>query len=207
MPNNLNITTSNYGRNSDLFFLYDPALYVDFHDGNGFLSLGYLEAEKTWRQTVEYAVFKTGIPKSEVRRDVIDQTFEIEATLKQLQPETIALVTQRKYDDTDENFNRVIIGSDVPSPVFPSCVLIGQNVNARELRLYIRRLQITSEDFEVILGGDDYSSVPFKGTAQIDETPLITNPTWPYNPAEATNDNIAFWAWAKEGTSSGDLSF
>lgn len=193
--NNLNIETTQFGNNDDFMFLYDPALYVNFHDGEGDLGLGYLEVEKTWRQTQEYAIFKTGIPKTEIRRDIIDQTFEIEAMLKQLQPETIALVSQRRYDNTDQNWNRVIMGSDVPSPVFPSCILIGQNVDGNELRLYIRKLQITSEDLEIILGGDDYASVPFKGTAQKDDAPLTTNPTWPYNPAYANQDNIAFWAW------------
>jgi hypothetical protein len=207
MANSLNITTANFGADDNYMFLHDPAFYVDFHDGNGLLSLGYLEAEKTWRQTMEYAKFETGIPKSEIRRDVIRQTFEIEGKIKQLQPETIALLTQRKFDSTDEVWNRVIMGTEVPSPLFPSCVLVGKNVNGKELRLYIRRLQITAEDFEVVLGGDDYASVPFKGIAQKDTAPLTTNSTWPYNASEANNDNIAFWAWPKTGTSSGDWTF
>lgn len=193
--NNLNIETTQFGNNDDYMFLYDPALYVDFHDGEGLLGLGYLEVEKTLRQTQEYAVFKTGIPKTEIRRDILDQSFELEAMLKQLQPETIALVAQRRYDNTDQTWNRVIMGSQVPSPVFPSCVLIGQTVNGSELRFYIRRFQITAEDLEVVLGGDDYASVPFKGIAQKDDAPLTTNPDWPYNPAYANQDNIAFWAW------------
>jgi len=207
MANNLNIDVANFGNNKDYMFLYDPALFVDFHDGNGLLGLGYMEAEKTIRMIAEYAVFKTGIPHSEIRRDILDQEISIEGILKQVQPETIALVSQRRFDDTDGTWRRVISGSEVPSPVFPSCVLVGQTVDGNELRFYVRRLQITSEDLEIILGGDDYSGIPFKGTAQKDETPLTTNPTWPYNAAYANQDNIAFWAWPKTGTSSGDLTF
>ena len=201
MSNNLNIDVLRFGKDDDFFHLYDPAVYLDFHDGNGELSLGYLEAEKTWRQTVEYASFKTGIPKSEVRRDVIDQTFEIEGMIKQLQPETIALISQRRVDTSDGTWDRVIFGEHVPSPIFPSCILVTQTVDGLEVRLYIRRLQITSEDLEVILGGDDYSSIPFKGTAQVDSEPDVTNPAWPYNAAYSTQDNIAFWAWTKGASS------
>jgi hypothetical protein len=202
MANSLNIDTSKFGFDDNYMFLHDPAMYIDLHDGAGLLSLGYLEAEKTWRQTVEYAMFKTNIPKTEIRRDIISQEFTIEGTLKQLQPETMALIMQRRYDDTDASWNRVIIGSEVPAAVFPSCVLIGKTVDGNELRLYIRRLQITAEDLEILLGGDDYAGLPFKGTAQKDTAPLTTNADWPYNPSYADQDNIAFWAWPRAGASS-----
>lgn len=206
MPNNLNIDTTNFGNDDNFMFVYDPAVYLDFHDGEDLLGLGYLEAEKVWRQTVEYAVFKTGIPKTEVRRDIIDQEFVIEATLKQFQKETLALVSQRRVDESDATWDRVIMGQVAPSPIFPSCVLIGQTVDGRELRLYIRRLQITAEDLEITLGGDAHADVPFKGTAQIDSAPLTTNPTWPYNASYATQDNIAFWAWPAASSSTSSAS-
>lgn len=202
MANSLNIDTTKFGNNDNYFFLHDPAMYLDFHDGVGEVGLGYLEAEKTWRQTQEYAQFKTGIPKSEIRRDIIDQEFVLEGMLKQLQPETLALVMQRRYDDSDSTWNRVIIGSETPAAVFPSCILVGKTVDAKELRLYIRRLQITAEDLEIVLGGDEYSSVPFKGTAQRDSAPLTTNPLWAYNATYGDQDNIAFWAWPKPSSSS-----
>ena len=195
MANNLNITTTNFGNNTNYMFLHDPALYLDFHDSAGLVGLGYLEAEKIWRQKVTYATFKTGIPKTEIARDIIDQEFTIEAKLKQLQPETIALLSQRRFDDSDASWDRVIIGHEAPAAVYPSCILIGKTRNARELRLYIRRLQITAEDFELILGGDNYATVAFKGTAQKDETPLTTNPDWPYNASYAEQDSVAFFAW------------
>lgn len=202
MANSLNIDTSKFGNNSDKFFLHDPALYLDFHDENDEVGLGYLEAEKTWRQTQEYQVFKTGIPKSEIRRDIIDQEFILEGMLKQFQKETLALTMQRRVDTEDTTWDRVMVGSELPAAIFPSAILIGKTVDNTELRLYIRRLQITAEDLEIILGGDEYSSVPFRATAQKDETPLVTNPLWPYNSTYANQDNIAFWAWPKEDSSS-----
>lgn len=202
MANSLNIDTTKFGYNDEYMFLHDPALYLDFHDGTGTHPLGYLDAQKTWRQTMEYAIFKTGIPETEVRRDLISQEFTLEGTLKQLQPETLALVMQRRYDDSDTQWQRVIIGTEVPAAIFPSAILIGKNVNGNELRLYIRRLQIVSEDIEILLGGNEYAGVKFKGIAQKDATPNVTNPTWPYNPAYADQDNIAFWAWPKASTSS-----
>jgi len=203
MANSLNIDTTKFGYNDDYMFLHDPALYLDFHDGTGVHALGYLEGEKTWKQTMEYAVFKTGIPESEVRRDLISQEFSIEGKLKQLQPETLALIMQRRYDDSDANWRRVIIGTEVPAAIFPSAILIGKNVSGSELRLYIRRLQIVAEDIEILLGGKEYASIAFKGLAQRDPEPRTTNPTWPYNQAYANQDNIAFWAWPKtSGTSS-----
>lgn len=201
MSNSLNIVTGNFGKDEDKFFLNSPAMYIDLHDGNGLVGLGYLQSEFTFRQKVEYVSFKTGIPKSEVRRDLIDQEFTLEGTLMQIQPETMALVMQRWYDSDDKTYDRVIIGTTSPTPLYPSVVLIGQMVSKIELRLYIRRLQITSEDLEIKLGGDNYSSLPFKGTAQRDPDPLTTNPDWPYNPTYGTQDNIAFWAWPKSFSS------
>lgn len=197
MANSLNIDTTKFGYDDEYMFLHDPALYLDFHDGTGTHALGYLEGEKTWRQTMEYAIFKTGIPESEVRRDMISQEFSLEGTLKQLQPETMALIMQRRYDDTDTEWRRVIIGTEIPAAVFPSAILIGKNVNGNELRLYVRRLQLVSEDIEILLGGKEYASVAFRGLAQRDLAPKVTNPTWPFNELYAEQDNIAFWAWPK----------
>ena len=101
MANNLNIDTSKFGNDDNYFFLHDPVLYLDFHDGNGEKGLGYLDAEKTLRQAQEYAKFQTGIPKQEIRRDIISQELTFEGTLKQLQPETLALIMQRRYSSTD----------------------------------------------------------------------------------------------------------
>ncbi len=201
MANNLNITTGNLGNDSEKFFLYSPAVYVDLHDGSGSLGLGYLESEISFKGKQTYATFKTGIPKTEVRRDMIEQEFTLEGTVMQVQPETLALIMQRRYDDEDEVYDRVIIGSQLPAMVYPSVILIGQAVSGDEVRLYIRRLMMTVEDLDIKLGGDDYSRIPFKGTAVVDDDPLTTNPTWPYNSTYGTQDNIAFWAFPKSFSS------
>lgn len=194
MSNNLNIDTENLKNDSSKLFLYDPVMYVDLEPPSTPKVLGYMEKEKTITFEQEYAVFETGIPASEIRRDIIRQSFKIEGMLKQFQKETLALVMQRSVDNTDSEWDRVIIGTEVPAAIFPSVILMGQNVDGDELRLYIRRLQITAETLEIALGAEEYSSIPFVGTAQKDETPLVTQPDWPYNPAKANEDNIAFWA-------------
>lgn len=198
---NLNMDISNFGKDDKWMVLDDFALYLDFHEGSGQVSMGYLEAEKTWKQAVEYAKFMTGIPKTEVRRDMLTQEFTIEGFLKQFQKETMALAMQRTVDTSDATYDRVIIGAKAPAPIFPSAVLIGRNVDKDEIRLWIRKLQITAEDLEIVLGGDEYSSIPFKGTAQIDTAPLTTNATWPFTSGSETEDNIAFWSWTKGASS------
>jgi len=201
MSNSLNITTGNFGNDADKFFLYSPALYINLHDGSGDLGLGYLESEFSFKSKQTYAMFKTGIPKTEVRRDMIEQEFTLEGVLMQIQPETLSLIMQRWYDSDDATYDRVIIGSVLPTPLYPSVILVGQDVSGDEVRLYIRKLMITPEDLEIKLGGDDYSRIPFKGTAVVDDAPLTTNPTWPYNSTYGTQDNIAFWAFAKSFSS------
>jgi len=203
MSNNLNINTSNLGfaASGNNMMLKQAVVYLDFHDGNGQLALGYIEKEISIKATTQYVSFKTGIPETEVRRDMISQEFTVEAKLKQFQKEVIALALQRYLDESDETYDRVIIGSSVPSPVFPSCVIKCWDVSGVSKDLYIRKLQITAEDVEIMLGGGDYAGIPFKGTALVDSAPLTTNPTWPYNPAMATQDNIAFWQFPKDSSS------
>ena len=191
MSNGLNITTTNFGNDSEKFFLYSPALYVDRHGTDCWAWGIYRRVELKACRCMFKRDSQTEVKLN--RRSV--------SVLMQIQPETMALVTQRRFDDSDEEFDRVIMGSVAPSPIYPSVVLIGQMVSGEELRLYIRRLQITQEDLEIKLGGDDYSNLPFSGTAQVDDAPLTTNPDWPYNSTYGTQDNIAFWAWPKSFSS------
>lgn len=197
MSNNLNIDVENLANNSKYMFLYDPVMYIDLEPPSTPRVLGYMEKEKSIIFENEYAIFETGIPASEVRRDIIRQTLRIEGMLKQFQKENLALVMQRRIDTDDAIYDRVIMGTQVPPAIFPSCILIGQNVDGDEIRLYIRRLQITAETLEIAMGADEYSSIPFVGTAQKDETPLITQPDWPYNASYENEDNIAFWQFPK----------
>jgi hypothetical protein len=122
--------------------------------------------------------------------------------IRQIQPEVIALLAQRYCTSTGsetydgKQWTRVCIGSEVPEPIYVSCVLIGKNVNKKELRLFIRKLMITSEDFEVLLGGDKYGSIKFKGIALKDDDPETHNSEWPYDDSVSDcYDDIAFFAW------------
>lgn len=198
MPtSHINITPANFGNSVNKLLLSSPDVWLDFHEGTGLVRVGYLEAAKTWRANIQWAVFKTGIPKTEVARDVIEQTFELEGNLKQFQPEALAWVYNRRYDESDGTYNRVLFGTTLPTLETPSCVLIGATKDGEEMRLYIRKFQMGTETVESIFGGDDYTNIPFKGTAIKDEAPLTTNPTWPYNASYGTQDNIAFFAWPK----------
>jgi len=204
MSNNLNINTANigYAASGNNMMLKQAVLYLDFHDGNGLLPVGYTDSEVTTKMSQQFAEFKTDIPKTLVRRDIIDQDLTVEIRLKQFQKELVALALQRRVDESDTNYDRVIIGTSVPAPVFPSAVLKGRDVSDRSVDLYIRKFQVSTEDWEVVLGGDDYAGYMLSGRAVKDDAPLTTNPTWPYNPALASQDNIAFWAFPKD-TSSG----
>jgi hypothetical protein len=197
MSNTLNIDSTLFGNDSNKFFLYSPAMYINLHDGNGTNGLGYLESELSFKAKITPVNFKTGIPKTEIRRDIIDQEFTLEGVLKQLQLETIGLLLQRRYDTSDGTYARIMMGTEIPTPVYPSVILIGQTVDGVELRLYIRKLLVMPEDLDIKMGGDTYSSLPFKGTVQKDDAPTTTNPTWPYNASYANQDNMAFWAVPK----------
>ena len=194
---NINIDPTNFGRSTDKFFLSSPDMYLDFHDGSGLVRVGYLEAEKTFRAILEWAVFETDIPLTEVARDVVKQTFELEGSLKQFQRETLAWAMNRRNDESDATYDRVIMGTTLPPLETPSCVLIGATKDAEEMRLYIRKLQIATETIEIMMGASEYSSIPFKASALQDSAPLTTNPTWAYNPLYPTQDNVAFFAFPK----------
>ena len=178
----LNITPSNLGKNKGKFFLHDPAVYVKIHGltDTSFYPFGYLEMEKQFAQKLEYAIFKTGIPGQLVRKDLIDQEFTLEGKLKQLQAETVALLSQRYLDSSITGKKRVIMGSDIPAPVFVAVDLVTQTVDGREVRIKIRNGQITAEEFALALGSKEHASIPFKVEALIDEDPMGSNPEWDY---------------------------
>ncbi len=180
--NDLNITAANFGKNDNKQFLHDPAAYVkilgDATDIN-FHCLGYMEMEKTWSQKLEYAVSKTGIPSQTIRKDVVSQEFTLEGNLKQIQPETVALLAQRKVVE-GTGFKRVVMGTKVPPIIHLAVALVTQTVDGKEVRLCIRNAQVTAEDLSIALGATEYASLPFKIEALRDEDPLGNNPDWEY---------------------------
>ncbi len=200
MPNDYNVTMTNLAKDDNKFFLFDPAVYVKLQgeEDTSLEPLGYMEVQKAFKGKVSYAKFSEGIPKTEIRRDPIEQEFSFEGKLKQIQKETLALIMRRRVDTTTgDDWDRVIIGTNLPPQLFLCLVLIGQTVDGEEVRLYIRRFQIAAEDLEVALGADDYASIPFSGIATKDEHPLVNNPDW---------DFIGTVEKASCGTTSGDAT-
>lgn len=191
----LNIDESQLRNNKDLMFLDDPAMYIKIHGSKKWHLFGYMEREKTWSPQVTYASFSTGIPATEVRRDVITQSFEFTGMMKQIQPETLAIIQNRLVITEANGQKRIAYGSEVSPFIYLSVDLIGKNVNGQAVRLRIRRLQMSAEEVEMTFGGDEHTGVEFTGIAQIDETPATTNPEWEYvgdSSVDAKKDNIAF---------------
>ena len=178
----LNITPAAFGKNRSKFLLHDPAIYLMLHGATdkNFYPIGYLEMEKEWMQKLEYAIFKNGIPGQLVRKDVVDQEFTLEGKLKQIQAETIALLSQRYLDSSGAGKKRVVMGSEVPPPVFVAADLVTQTVDGREVRIRIRYGQITAEEFTMALGAKEHAAIPFKIEALVDEDPVGHNPSWDY---------------------------
>ncbi len=203
----LNITPSNLGKNKSKFLLHDPALYLKLHGHTdlNFYPIGYLELEKNWAQKLEYAVFKSGVPGQLVRKDVVDQEFTLEGKLKQIQAETIALLSQRYIDSSGTNKKRVVMGSDIPPPVFVAADMVTQTVDGREVRLRVRYGQITAEEFALALGAKEHASIPFKIEALIDEDPMGNNPDWDYLGKAGISGTLAEASDVITAVSFGDL--
>jgi hypothetical protein len=191
MANDLNITPANFTLNRNKMFLHDPAVYIKFLDDTvdtSFHALGYMEMEKTWAQKLEYAVFKAGIPGQTIRKDAVNQEFTLDGQLKQISPDTLALLSNRMIQ-SHTGYKRVVIGSKIPATMFVSIELVTQTVDGKEVRLRIRYAQITSEDFSLALGGNEHAKIPFKIEALKDDDPLLHNPTWDYiGKGEVTGD-------------------
>ena len=181
MENSLNIAPENFGFDREKMYLDDPAVYIKLLGGGDdiFRPLGYMEMEKNWAQALEYAEFKNGIPSQTIRKDVISQSFTLDGNLKQLQPETVALLSNRKIVEGD-GCKRVIMGTKLPSVLFCSIELVTQTLDGKEVRLRIRYAQITAEDFSIAMGGTEHASFPFKIEALKDDDPILHNPDWDY---------------------------
>jgi len=203
----LNITPSNFGKNKSKFLMHDPALYLKIHGltDTNFYPIGYLEMEKEWAQKLEYAVFKTGVPGQLVRKDVVDQEFSLEGKLKQIQPETIALLSQRYLDSSGTGKKRVVMGSDIPPALFVAADLVTQTVDGKEVRLRVRYGQITAEEFALALGAKEHASIPFKIEALIDEDPFGNNPDWDYIGKASATGTLASASEIITAVSFGDL--
>jgi hypothetical protein len=73
--NNYNIDFTNFGLDDNTAFLYDPVLYIkEFGTLDATLeAIGYMELEKSFKGKIEYAKFENGLPRTEIRRDILNQ--------------------------------------------------------------------------------------------------------------------------------------
>lgn len=180
MANELNILPVNFGNNDDYLFLDDPIIYIKVLDDANwttFKPLGYAELDKSFSQEKEYAEFKTGIPETLVAKKVIGVKRFFKCKIKQLQPETIALLSEGVIDDrTTETY--VHIGSEAPTQIQLAIILKGKTENGKQLELRIRKAIPTSESVEIALGSKEYASMEFKAEVVVDAEPLVSNFDW-----------------------------
>jgi len=155
---------------------------VDASDGtisSGTL-LCYTEPDFTITMNRMYAEFKTGIPKSTVRRDITEQTLEISFQAKEWDDDLIQLLTDGK-DGTVDSSGATFYGSEPEAATIYGWEFRGKRVDDKVVSFVIRKGRITTEDISINIGSGEYSNIPVKITAEVDE-----------NVADAAT-NLAFW--------------
>jgi hypothetical protein len=180
MANEYNITPANFAKNDDYLFLDDPEIWVKVLDDvawTDFKPLGYAEIEKSFNQEKEYAEFRTGIPETLIAKKVVSVKRFFECKIKQLQPETLALL-QEGVIETGSGENYVHIGSESPTQIQLSIIIKGKTVNGENLELRIRKAIPTTESVKIALGSKEYASMDFKAEVVVDTDPLVNNFSW-----------------------------
>lgn len=180
MSNEYNITPVNFAKNDDFLFLDDPEMHIKVLGDVAwpdFKPFGYAELEKSFNTEKDYAEFKTGIPETLVAKKVISVKRTFECKLKQLQPETLALL-QEGVIETGTGETYVHIGSESPTQIQLAIILKGKTLNGKNLELRIRKLIPTVESVKIALGSKEFASMDFKGDVVVDEDPLLNNFTW-----------------------------
>lgn len=188
MSNVLNITLSNFVKNKNLCFIGEVLVYIKEQQSAGSSSadtatvrpLGIMNDEKPLKIKKEYATLKRGVPRKTLRRDLLEETTTLEGTLNQIQKETLALVLNKEIDTTTGATDRILLGSDVPANVYWSVILEGVLNTGDPLAIFLRNVQFTAEDVELMFGADDYSGIAFIAECLADEHPLDTNPDWDF---------------------------
>lgn len=180
MSNEYNITPANFAKNDDFLFLDDPEIWVKVLDDvawTDFKPLGYAEIEKSFNQEKEYAEFRTGIPETLIAKKVVSVKRFFECKIKQLQPETLALL-QEGIIETGTGENYVHIGSESPTQIQLSIIIKGKTANGHNLELRIRKAIPTTESVKIALGSKEYASMDFKAEVVVDSDPLVNNFSW-----------------------------
>jgi len=180
MSNEYNIAPANFAKNDEFLFLDDPEIWVKVLGDvawTDFKPLGYAEIEKSFKQEKEYAEFRTGIPETLIAKKVVSVKRFFECKIKQLQPETLALLQEGIIEDNvTEKY--VHIGSDSPTQIQLAFIIKGKTNNGKNLELRIRKAIPTTESVDIALGAKEYAAMDFKAEVVVDEDPLGNNFTW-----------------------------
>jgi hypothetical protein len=201
MANSLGITASSFGNAAGKRFLGDVAVEIALHDATTgqsgtFYNIGYCDPEKTFSSKRDYIELNTGVPESLVAKDCIKITNSIKTKIKQFQTETFALCMGAEVDSAGTNA-RVVLGTDLPTALECSIILSGETKDGKDLKLYIRRAQITPETVEIALGSvKEYGTLNFEAAILADEHPLETNWGWPVISEKDSADDAASMAGA-----------
>jgi len=175
-------------KDKDKFFLQSLDVYRGVIDpstdvfASGVL-LAYTMPDFNLKFNKTYAEFKDGIPKTSVRKDLIEQVQEMEFKVMEWDSGLIDLLTEGKAG-TIGTSGAVYYGSE---PEAVSTIygweFRGKTVDGKVASFFIRKGRITTEDLSLAIGGGDYSPIPVKLTAEVDE-----------NVTDAAK-NLSFWAF------------
>lgn len=180
MSNELNILPVNFAKNDDYLFLDDPEVWIKVLDDvawTDFKPFGYAELEKSFNEENGYAEFKTGIPETLVAKKRISTKRTFECKLKQIQPETLAIL-QTAVIETGATEDYVHIGSESPTQIKLAIILKGKNNIGKNVELRIRKALPSTETIKIALGSKDFASLDFKAEIVVDEDPLTSNFSW-----------------------------
>lgn len=180
MSNSYGILPAAFDNNANKMFLDDPVILIKIlgdPSWTTFKALGYAEVEKTFDISNSYAEFKSGIPQRTVVKNVIESKTSFECKIKQLQPETIALLSQAIVEDKSTE-KRVWLGSQLPAQIYMSIILQGNTLDGKQVELRIRKASVSTESLKIALGGKEYVSLDFKCDVLVDDDPLGNNFTW-----------------------------
>jgi len=189
MSNTYGITWSAFGLDDNKAFVDDPELWIkEWGTLDATLKqFGYVNYQKSFKSKSDYAILEAGIPKTEIRRDAVKQENTLEGSIYQLQPEVMAILAQRLYDDTPFEYpatsgkwyTRLMFGSELPAIQYYSAILKGKTVDKKAVYLMLRKCMFAAEDYELQLGSDKHAEIKFKIFCMIDSLPYFHNSEWP----------------------------
>jgi len=183
MSNELKVLPANFANNDDFLFLDDPEVWIKVLDDTNwteFKPFGYTALEKSFTEENGYAEFRTGIPETLIAKKKISVKRTIELKIKQLQPETLAILQNAVIESgTGENY--LHIGSESPTSLQLAMIIKGKNNVGKKVELYIRKILPSTESIKIALGSKEFAEFDFKGEVVVDDDPLANNFTWRCN--------------------------